>query len=138
MFKQFFDIIKFDLLQLCEDFYFKRANVEIINCAIIAIIPKVETLETSVDYRSINLIYSSLKILSKLLANPLSNVMNSPIYTNQYVFLKGRCILDNIATAEELISSIYERRLQGHILKVDFVKAFDFVDWNFLFDLLKA
>lgn len=49
--------------------------------------------------------------------------------------MKGRCILDNIATAEELIISIHKRRTPGHILKVDFAKAFDIVDWEFLFDM---
>lgn len=60
------------------------------------------------------------------------------IDADQSVFMKRRCILDNIVTAEELIFSIHKRRLPGHILKVDFAKAFDLVDWDFLFDLLKA
>lgn len=46
--------------------------------------------------------------------------------------------MDNIATAKELFFSIHKRKLTGHILKVDFAKAFDRVDWNFLFDLLAA
>lgn len=46
--------------------------------------------------------------------------------------------MDSITTAEELIFSIHKRRLPGHILKVDFVKAFYLVDWDFLFDLLMA
>lgn len=56
--------------------------------------------------------------------------------------MKGRCILDNIVTAEELIFCrifcLHKQRLPGHILKVDFAKAFDLVDWDFLFDLLSA
>lgn len=56
----------------------------------------------------------------------------------QSAFLKGRCILENVATAEELIFSINNRRLPWHILKVDFAKTFDHVDWDFLFDLLKV
>lgn len=46
---------------------------------------------------------------------------------DQSAFLKGRCILDNIATAEELLFGMVKRRLPGHILKVDFAKAFDMV-----------
>lgn len=33
---------------------------------------------------------------------------------------------------------MHNRRLPGHILKVDFSKVFDSVDWDFLFDLLEA
>lgn len=58
--------------------------------------------------------------------------------TNQSGFLKGRYILDNISTVEELIFSLHKRRLPGHILKVDFAKAFDLVDWDFLLELLYA
>lgn len=44
-FRQFREIIKLDLLKLCEDFFFGRANLECINWANIALIPKVETPE---------------------------------------------------------------------------------------------
>lgn len=54
------------------------------------------------------------------------------------MFLKGRCILKNVALAEELIFSINNGKLPGYILKVDFAKAFDHVDWDFLFNLLKV
>lgn len=62
-FRQFWEIIKFDLLKLCDDFFFERANLERINWATIALIPKTEALDTSGDYRTISLINSSLKIL---------------------------------------------------------------------------
>lgn len=97
-----------------------------------------ETPESPGDFRPISLINSSLKIISKLLGTRLSKVMNLLVDNKQSAFLKGRHILDNIATAEELIFSIHKRRLPGHILKVDFNKAFDRVDWDFLFDLLEA
>ncbi|XP_039126955.1 uncharacterized protein LOC120263117 [Dioscorea cayenensis subsp. rotundata] len=137
-FKHFWDIINPDLLLLCNDFFFHRANLERINWASIALIPKVDSPEALGDFRPISLINSSLKIISKLLASRLSKIINSLVSTEQSAFLKGRCILDNIATAEELIFSIHKRRLSGHILKVDFAKAFDLVDWDFLFDLLRA
>lgn len=79
-----------------------------------------------------------MTIISKLLATGLSQVMNSLIYSEQSAFQKGRCILDNVATVEELIFSVHKRRLHVHNLKVDFSKAFDLVDWDFLFDLLKT
>lgn len=112
--------------------------MERINWANIVLIPKIDSPESPSNYRPISLINASLKIISKLLAARLSNMINSLVDAEQSAFLKGRCILDNIATAEELIFSIHRRKLPGHILKVDFSKAFDLVDWEFLFDLLKA
>lgn len=125
-------------MQLCEDFYSGFANLERINWASIALISKVDSHESTVDYHPISLINSSLKILSKVLANRLSKVLSSLVDFDQSAFMKGRCILDNITTAKELIFSIHKCRLPGHILKVNFAKAFDMVDWNFLVDLLVA
>lgn len=68
----------------------------------------------------------------------LNKVINSLVDNEQSAFLKGWCMLDNIVTAEELIFSIHKRRFLGHILKVNFSKVFDLVDWDFLFNLLKA
>lgn len=103
-------------------FFSGHANLERINWASIALIPKVSSLETTVYYRPISLINSSLKILSKVLANRLGKVLSSLVEPEQSAFMKGRCVLDNIATAEELIFSIHNRRLPGHILKVDLLK----------------
>lgn len=64
--------------------------------------------------------------------------MDALVGNAQSAFLKGCCILDNVAIAEELIFSVHKRRLPGFILKVDFVKAFDLVSWEFLLELLKA
>lgn len=64
--------------------------------------------------------------------------MDDLVDFNQSAFLKRRYISDNITIVEELIFSIHKRRLSGHILKVDFAKAFDMFDWDFLFELLKA
>lgn len=96
------------------------------------------TPESLMDFRKISLINSSLKILSKLLASTLSSVMNCLVDNAQSTFLKGRCIMNNIATIEELLFSIQNCHLRGHIMKVDFTQAFDTVDWDFLIDLLEA
>lgn len=106
-FKQFWESINADLFQLFEDFFFHRANLEKINWANINPIPKVDSPDCPGDYRPISLI-NSLKIISMLLASRLSKVINDLVDTEQLAFLKGRCILDNIATAEELIFSIHK------------------------------
>lgn len=53
------------------------------------------------------------------------------------MFIKERCILDNIVAAEELIFSLRKRNLTRDILKVNFSKVFDMVDWDFLLKLLQ-
>lgn len=97
-----------------------------------------ESPESPGDYRPISLINSTLKIISKLLATRLGSVLDMLVDNAQSAFLKGRCILDNVAIAEELIYSMQKRKIPGLILKMDFAKAFDLVDWDFLLDLLRA
>lgn len=70
-FKQFWETIKSDLLLLCDDFFWLRANLGKINLASITLIPKVETPAHPGDYRPVSLINSSLKIISKILATRL-------------------------------------------------------------------
>ena len=43
--------------------------------------------------------------------------------------------MDNIATVEELIFSVLNRSILGHILKVNFCNASDMVDRDFLHDM---
>ena len=57
---------------------------------------------------------------------------------SQSAFIKGRSILDNVVAAEELIFSLQKQGIVGNIMKVDFAKAFNTIDWEFLMDLLVA
>lgn len=122
-------MVKTELVDLCEDNYFGRDNLECINWACISLIPKVETPKSPSNYRPISLINSTLKIISKILATRLRKVLCSLVDSSQLAFVKGRCIIDNIVMAKELIFSLQKCRILGHILKVK---------WDFLFNFLEA
>lgn len=80
-----------------------------------------DTLESPGDYQPISLINFTLKIISKLLATQLGKIINRLVDIDQTAFLKGRCILENIALAKELIFSIHKRRFQGILSPLLFV-----------------
>jgi hypothetical protein len=65
-------------------------NLEHINRSFITLIPKKDSPRTVNDYRPISLLNSSLKILTKLVANRLQKVIQSVVHSNQYGFIKGR------------------------------------------------
>ena len=52
--------------------------------------------------------------------------------------MSGRYIGDNLRLIYDLIAYLNEWNLPGMLLNIDFEKAFDSVDWNFMFKVLKA
>lgn len=57
---------------------------------------------------------------------------------NQWEFVKGRDILENVLLAQEIISDIRKRgKPTNVVIKMDMAKAYDIVDWNFLIRFLE-
>ncbi|GJW28722.1 reverse transcriptase domain, reverse transcriptase zinc-binding domain protein [Tanacetum coccineum] len=50
---------------------------------------------------------------------------------------KGRFILDGVIIANEMVEFLKKNRRKGLIFKVDFEKAYDSLNWRFLFDIMK-
>lgn len=92
------------------------------------LIPKKENPQKVGDYRPISLIGCMYKVLAKLLATRLRNVMNLLISENQTTFVKNRQILDGVLIANELVDDAKKRRKKVVMLKVNFQKAYDSVD----------
>jgi hypothetical protein len=90
--KNCWHIIKEDIYKLFFDFYDVNLNLESINMAHITLVPKVQSPTTINDFRPITLLNCVLKILKKLLANRLQNVVLRIVHKNQYGFLKVRNI----------------------------------------------
>ena len=84
------------------------------------------------QYRPISLLGSLYKLLSKVLASRLSNVMNSIISISQLAFLKGRHLVDGVLIINEVVDLAKRENQECLIFKVDFEKAYDSVDWGFL------
>jgi hypothetical protein len=58
--------------------------------------------------------------------------MNSLIASNQSAFLKGRNLVDGVLVVNEVIDLAKKSGKECMVFKVDFEKAYDSVDWNFL------
>ena len=91
------------MVTLHESFYEGSVNLERISWASKALTPKKEDPVSLSDLKPISLINPSLKILSKFTASRLRKVINLLVDISQSAFIKGRCILDDIVTTEELI-----------------------------------
>jgi hypothetical protein len=63
--------------------------------------------------------------------------MNVITAINQSAFIKGRFILESVVTAHEIVHSVVQSKDKGVVLQLDYEKAFDKVDPEFLLDLLR-
>ncbi len=90
------------------------------------------------NWRPITLLNTDYKILSSVLASRMKSVLPSIISSDQKGFLKGRYIGENTRLVYDLISYLNETRGQGLLLLIDFQKAFDTVEWNYIKMVLES
>ena len=105
------------------------------NSFFLSLIPK-EKNPNSVDrFKPISLCNTSYKILTKILATRMKNLMKHIILESQGGFVAGRKILDNIIIVQEAIHSILQRNQQGMDIKLDMANTFDRVNHFFFLKL---
>ncbi|XP_026399408.1 uncharacterized protein LOC113295273 [Papaver somniferum] len=96
-----------------------------------------DTIEEVKYLRPISLVHGVYKIISKILTDRLKNILLDIISSQQTAFLKKRQILDGVLVANELIDSRIRSGRPGILVKVDFEKAFDHVNWVFLDEIME-
>ena len=129
------DAVGPEVMATIEDFWAGRCNMDRLNRAYIILIPKVEGAERIGDFRPISLSNSIYLIIAKVLANRLRTVLPGLISPFQSAFLPGRQMADNIVLAEEIVASWRRNGTPGFLWKVDFSKAYDSLDWQFLWNV---
>jgi len=134
-FKDFWDMLKIDLLNFFAEFYQHGKLTKGLNSTFIALIPKVDSPQRVADFRPISLVSSVYKFLSNVLANRLRNVVGNVVSTTQSTCINGRQILDGILIANEILDDAKKAK-KDLLFKVDFEKAYDSVDWGYLDEVM--
>lgn len=134
--KEFWNLFSEDIGNMAAAFHLSGFLPPGINSSFLTLIPKLDNPILVIDYRPISLINCTLKIFLKLLAHRLSCCLNHIISEEQFGFVKGRNISENVLIVKEIVHSLGRRETDGLVLKIDFEKAFDSVKWSFLFQVL--
>ena len=90
------------------------------------------------NWRPISLVNVDAKIISKVLATRIKNVLPSIIHRNQSGFVKDRFIGETVRSIFDLMEFFLKENIPGLMIFIDFHKAFDSLEWNFLFSCLEA
>jgi hypothetical protein len=83
------------------------------------------------NWRSISLLNTNYKIMTKCIVTRLKNNLIKIINKNQSGFIKGRYIGDNIRSLLEVIDLAEEENLSCIVFSIDFEKAFNTISWKF-------
>ncbi|KAE8784461.1 hypothetical protein D1007_41894 [Hordeum vulgare] len=98
----------------------------------------VKVAEVISQFRLIALINNMVKFPAKGFATRLSPVAHRTLSPFKSAFVKGRFILDGILCLHEIVHDLKSCNAKAVILKLDFEKDYDSVNWPFLRQVLLA
>jgi hypothetical protein len=139
----FWDIIKYDLISLFEDWFEGNLDIFRLNFAMITLIRKENDAREMRKFRPVSLLNYSFKIFTKVLTNRFARILDrlisyqqSSFSYQQSSFIKGRFILESVVTTHEIIHEVHRRKDQGLVFKIDYEKAYDRVNLDLLYEIL--
>jgi hypothetical protein len=130
--KEFWSILKGEIHIMFDQFHGIGSLPKSFSSYFVALIPKINSPFSLGDFRPISLLGCLYKILAKVLTARLANVMDRIVATTQSAFLKGRQLVDGVVVINEVVNLAKRTGKSCLILKVDFEKAYDSVEWCFL------
>jgi hypothetical protein len=95
------------------------------------LLPKSKDANVIKHYRPICLLNVVFKIIIKVLMVRLTRVAEKMIHPTQVAFLSSCDILEGVGVLHEVLNELKRTKAQGIVLKLDFEKAYDKVQWSF-------
>lgn len=78
-------------------------------------------------------------MIFKIIAKRLEKLLPSMISPSQYAFVKGNLLIENVLLATKLVQQFNQKNISSRgVLKVDFRKTFDSLNWDFIIKMLLA
>ena len=136
-YKFFWDYVKENVVKSINYGFEKRQLSICQRRGIITLVPKKDKPTNLLgNLRPISLLNTDYKIATKAIAKKLEAVLPLVINADQTGNIKGRYMGENVRLISDIISYTAAKNLPGLAISLDFEKAFDSIEWNFLFKAL--
>lgn len=107
--------------------------------AVIVVLPKPgKNHQYPESYRPISLLQVDLKILAKVLASRFNLIILSLIHPDQKGFMPGKNTAMTICRLHMNLQASHEKAGTRAVIALDAAKAFDSVEWGYLWECLKG
>ena len=136
-YQQFYDVIVQDLLAVYHEIYKNNLMSESQRTAVLSLLPKKGDPLDPANRRPISLLTVDYKIISKVLQLRLSHVMPDIVDEHQTCSVPGRSIHSNLCLLRDIVDCSKIRNNCCALISMDQHKAFDKVNWVFLFKVLE-
>ena len=134
-FQTFWKLLNTDFLEECQQ---NGSLSNTMNTALIRLIYKNSGNKYELkNWRPISLLTIEYKIVSKAITNRLNKIMPCSIAEEQTCGVANRKIHDNLMILRDTIDYINWNNLEAAIVSIDQDKAFDRINWNYMFNIMR-
>uniref|UniRef100_A0A803PHZ0 Reverse transcriptase domain-containing protein n=1 Tax=Cannabis sativa TaxID=3483 RepID=A0A803PHZ0_CANSA len=139
-YRRYWNVVGSEVIEIVQDFFQSGRLERHVNYTYICLIPKEENARTVDKFRPISLCNFAYKIIPKIFATRLREVIDKLISPFQSAFVPGRWIAESSILTQELVHTIKRKKGKGGLMeiKLDMLKAYDRIEWNFLQEVLKG
>ena len=137
-YQAFWETIGTDLVEVFEECYELGVMSDSMNEALIRLIYKRSGDKYDLkNWRPISLLNVDYKILSEVITNRMRLIMPIVIGDEQSSGVPNRNIHENLMVVRDVVDFVNWNNLQGAVISLDQEKAFDRINWVYMFSILE-
>lgn len=132
-YRTFWPFLKHFAVKVFNNCYVKEELSNMQKIGLISLIYKKNDPLSLDNYRPITLLNIDTKIIAYTLAQRIKPLLHKIINSDQNGYIKNRYIGFNIRQIQDIIDYADKFNVEGAILFLDFSKAFDSLEWEFMY-----